>query len=187
MERRARDADKQGGDAMTTLPAPGREPRPKSIKLIAFFGILSAVVGLIFSAAWPALPEHHDSHDLFSRIWGIVGLPLDAALLIGSLGILWAKLWARRCLMRWAIFAAIYSTVQLAVTILWIAPHATSRDAGMSDLGDVAAQLGPQFSDLYSTIVSAGAWILWISNMSLVVWIPWVLTRPKIRPFFEPK
>jgi hypothetical protein len=156
--------------------------RPKSLHSLAVFGILTAVISLysVFSSVGSSGP--HDAYQTFSRVFDVLGLPLNAILLVASIGMfgppkLWAKIW----MLRWAGLVTVYETLMLLIAVVWIGPRATAIDIGLS--ADEMSQLNGMFSA--NQAIGLEYTVYWISMISLVVWAWWVLTRPTGQNYFN--
>ncbi|HUB26146.1 MAG TPA: hypothetical protein VL992_12015 [Tepidisphaeraceae bacterium] len=155
-------------------------PRPGQIKWLCFFSLLSAVIGLVWSDAYTPFTNPIDAQQIYTRLWGVVGLPLDSLLLVATLGLWYRKTWSKVWLIRWSLLELVYSTIQLVVGVTWIAPH-----ANLAGAGEDGALINQYYPGLASAVASIGAAVTWISALSLALWVLWALTRPNFGEYFE--
>ena len=160
----------------------GPKARPKSLTSIAFFGIITAVMGLISAVPSSSEAGPSDAYQIFSKIFGWLGLPLNILLLAACAG-LWGapRPWARRWMLWWVGLITIYETAQLLLMVFWIGPKMNRAVQG--DLAQINTLLG---TDAAQTLDFEYC-VYWISMMSLAVWAWWVLRRASAKAYFEPQ
>jgi Na+/H+-dicarboxylate symporter len=157
------------------------QERPRSIAWITFFSVISAAWGLYYSDIWTTLPSPYDRYQIFTRITAFISFPLDALLLVTSIALLTRnREWGRKWILIWAAIATIYQTAVVFITMLWIAPMATT-----GDVPPEMAQALPLISWTPGQAIDGDATFAWLSILFLTTWIGWTLTRPKIKVYFQ--
>jgi hypothetical protein len=156
------------------------EYHPRSVVAIAVYGVISAQIGLVWAFSWNPAWE---ATSLSDRIFGFVGMPIDAMLLVGSAGLLMLRPWSRKWMFYWSVIATTYATLLLLVSIIW--PVTNVGDMLPPGYKNQLGDLDSSTKDLIVGVTRLVAWIGWLSTLSLSLWVLWAMTRPKVRPYFE--
>jgi hypothetical protein len=168
-------------------------PRPRSVFWISVFSVISAVIALVWSAAWSSgLP--HDTYETYMFVGNWLVLPLYALLLVATVGLFRGRRWGLTWMLRWALIATAFEIIQVILVFAWIAPLATPHDLGLDKMfnqpgvsaADVKEELedfaGPDYTQW---IVKFTTSVEVLSMLSLSLWALWSLNRPTVRRFFQ--
>ena len=154
---------------------------PPSGLAIAIYGMISAMGGLLWALSWS--PAWH-SGDAVDTIFGFLGMPVDATLLVSSAGLLMLLPWSRKWMLRWAIAATIWATVYLLAQLIW-PPQVNLADLLPPDYKNEVSQLDPNTAQMIVSIMGTIKWIGWLSTLSLSLWVLWAMTRPMATIFLD--
>jgi|GEM_PF-6736648 len=164
--------------------------RPKSLYWICICGVVTAAWVVVTSILSPALPTRSmTTYQMFNLVCGWVAFPMYVMLLAASLGSWYAKSWGWIWMIRWAVIATLYETLQMAIVFMWFASRVTMKDVP-SDLSDAMGQAGGMFSssgNIAALTVEMGSALEWLSILSLSVWAYFAFRGQTVRAFFFQK
>jgi hypothetical protein len=152
---------------------------PPQVIPISIYGLISAELGLVWAFAWSPAWR---AGNIWECIFGFVGMPIDATLLISSAGLLMLLPWARKWMIWWAIAATIYATLYLPVSL-----YAPIDIKAMlpAEMQNQVSELDSNTKDMIVLVVQLVDWIGWLSTLSLSLWALWALRRPTVLQFYE--
>ena len=166
--------------------------RPTSVTVISVLGIIFGAVGclcVVIGFGWQAASGQQQGGSEAMRTFGIVsgmaGLVLSIVLLIGSIGALSLRPWARATLLAFAVVDLMYDVGKLVIALVWVFPQMDSLirnspqvHANPNTNIEQAVKIGKAVG-IGSTIATAAVTIAF----ALVVLI--VMSRPKVKAAFE--
>jgi hypothetical protein len=155
---------------------------PRSVVAIAIYGVISAEIGLLWAFVWNPAWE---AGNLSDRIFGFIGMPIDAMLLVGSAGLLMLRPWSRKWMVNWAIIATVYATLVLLTGIIWPVSNSNLGDTLPPGYKNQLGDIDSGTKDMIVGVIRLVAWIGWLSTLSLSLWVLWAMTRPIVLPYFE--
>jgi hypothetical protein len=195
-----------GADPSQTLGyvSPGYiEPkvRPTSVTTVAIIGVIIGALGLLCiggGTVWSIAMQNgagnaqqrqmmaQQTPELraFGYATGAVGFVLSLILLIGSIGALSLRPWARKMLVFYGVADIIYDTIKLFLVLQWMMPemlHATERSTNLPPNMD-AKQMASMMR--WSMLITN--WGVWVVLIAFAILVLAVMMRPNVKAAFEP-
>ena len=114
---------------------------------------------------------------------GVAGSVLSLVLLIGSIGALSLRPWARKMLIGYAVVDLIYDTVKLVLMLQWMLPlmiHGLERMPAQQNVDPKQMVKVMQWTMLVST------WATWAVLVGFAILVLSVMMRRRVKQAFEP-
>src|SRR5204862_478614 len=115
---------------------------------------------------------------------GAIGFVLSLILLLGSIGALSLRPWARKLLMGYAVADIMYNTVKLFLAMVWIMPEVMRQMERMPSQGGPDPKQIAKFAR-WSMLVTN--WAVWLVLVTFAIIVLVVMTRPHVVAAFEPE
>jgi hypothetical protein len=183
-----------------TQPMGYAEPRtrPTSVTSVAIIGIIFGIAGILCiggSMIWSIAMQGSAQAQkmqmqqtpemrVFGYVTGGIGFLLSLIVLLGSIGALSLRPWARKLLIGYAVADLIYDTVKLFLVLQWMGPIIVHQMERMP------AQQGVDSKKM----AEIGKWSMLVTNWlvfgivaGFAIMILYVMTRPAVVEAFEPR
>ena len=175
-------------------------PRPGAITVLSILAIIFGSLGLLCGGLglvsqlmmlamggrnpfMPQLPASNFAVTAYGAFAVFVALVLSAVLLIGGIGGLKLRPWARRMMIVWSVVTIAWATINLVITLVWINPIAAEYAR------QVQLRLNPQTAKTMTTMLApiqtVSAVIRWLLTCVLPVCFLILWRSPKVVAAFE--
>jgi len=168
--------------------------RPKSVTVISIIGIIAGALGCLCIAGgtiWSFAMQGQQGQQMgsammiFSIVTAVAGLVLSIMLLVGSIGALSLKPWARSALIGFGAVDLIYDVAKLVLCIVWVLPMMEPmfrNNPQFQSNPKVNVEQMVKFAKI-SSVVTWGLIALVTIAIALAVLI--VMNKPNVKAAFE--